>query len=78
MRDVKYPQNDPANSREYKAGDVVECDADHANRWIRRNAAVEVAKAAKKADEPPAFEVLKVTEVKEVPAKELAKPKSDK
>lgn len=46
---MKYPQNIPANSREYKAGELYDLPDDHARRWIRRGVAVEVT-----ADDKPA------------------------
>ena len=54
LRDCKYEQNDPKQSREYKAGEVHDVAADHAHRWIRRNAAVEVkAEKLPKAEPTP-------------------------
>lgn len=53
---MKYQQNNPENSREYKAGEVVDCAPDHAHRWIRRNAAVEFIPAK---DDVPEAVVLK-------------------
>jgi len=57
--DSSYPQNDPARSRDYRAGQEYELDDDHARRWIRRQKAVEVpvrkveAKAAKETGPVP-------------------------
>jgi len=48
-KDVSYPQNDPKRSREYKAGETYDLDRDHAERWIRRNVAVEVVEEKKPA-----------------------------
>jgi hypothetical protein len=47
LKDANYPQNDPENSRSYKAGETYDVPDDHGQRWIRRNAAVEVTKKAK-------------------------------
>lgn len=44
---MSYPQNDPANSREYKADEVYDLESDHARRWLRRGVAVEVVEAKK-------------------------------
>jgi hypothetical protein len=41
-RDSKYPQSNPADCREYKAGETYDLTDDHAGRWIRRGVAVEV------------------------------------
>lgn len=42
VRDAKYPQVPPNESKEYKAGQEYEVSDDHGHRWIRRGAAVEV------------------------------------
>jgi hypothetical protein len=42
LRDESYKQNDPEQSRQYKAGETYDLEDDHANRWIRRGSAVEV------------------------------------
>lgn len=48
LRDAEYPQikpdgtPDPERSKSYKAGETYTVDDDHGNRWLRRNAAVEV------------------------------------
>lgn len=39
----KYGKPDPVRTKAYKAGEIYDLPADHANRWIRRNAAEEVA-----------------------------------
>jgi hypothetical protein len=48
LANASYPQKNPANSLEHKAGDVYEGEASYCRRWIRRQVAVEVA------DEKPA------------------------
>ena len=48
LKDCTYIQNDKSQSREYKEGEVYDLPSDHAQRWIRRNAAVEFV------PEPPA------------------------
>jgi hypothetical protein len=40
VRDCVYPQLDPAASRAYRAGQVYDLPDDHAQRWLRRGAAV--------------------------------------
>ena len=47
LRDAHYPQADPAQSKEYKSGEVYDLEDDHANRWLRRGFAVEVKPEAK-------------------------------
>jgi hypothetical protein len=47
LRDCKYPQNDPSQSRDYKAGEVYDLPRDHALRWIRRQAAIEFVEEPK-------------------------------
>lgn len=47
LRDCKYPQNDPSQSRDYKAGETYEVEPSHGQRWINRGAAVEVTAKAK-------------------------------
>jgi hypothetical protein len=42
LKTCKYDQNDKANSRLYEEGKVYDLAPDHARRWIRRQAAVEV------------------------------------
>lgn len=44
IKDAKYTQNDPKLSREYKVGEEHDVSDDHGQRWIRRQAAVEVVK----------------------------------
>lgn len=51
LRDCTYHQNDPDNSREYKAGETYEVLDDHGERWIRRGFAVQVDKPKGKAAE---------------------------
>lgn len=63
LTDVCYPQNDPSQSRDHKAGDVYEGDADYCRRWIRRQVAVEVMPERKRKPEamvpaPPATPVV--------------------
>jgi hypothetical protein len=47
LRDESYKQNDPEQSKEYKAGETYDLDHDHAQRWLRRGSAVEVKPEAK-------------------------------
>ncbi len=47
-----YPQNDPKQSREYAAGETYDVSDDHAMRWIRRRAAVEVVTEPEPKPEP--------------------------
>lgn len=53
LRNAEYPQiippgqpnagkPCPERSKSYKAGEIYEVSADHGQRWLRRNAAVEV------------------------------------
>lgn len=49
MTDCEYEQLDPKTgkvcpkrSRQHKAGDVLDCPPDYANRWLRRGKASEV------------------------------------
>lgn len=48
LKDATYPQGDPKLSRSYKAGEEYDVADDHGQRWIRRNAAVEVVKVKAK------------------------------
>ena len=52
LRDCKYEQNDKRNSREYRAGETYDVPTDHAQRWIRRQAAVEAKEEPKLAAKP--------------------------
>ena len=58
LKNADYPQikpngePDPERSKSYKAGETYDLPDDHANRWLRRNAAVKVE------DEPKAKETL--------------------
>lgn len=73
LQDAKYPQNDPLQSREYKAGEVHDVPPDHARRWIRRNAAVEVDEPKKRGKaESSTVEAM----VPASPAKPIAKSES--
>ena len=71
LKDANYPQikpdgsPDPERSKSYKAGEIHDLPDDHANRWLRRNAAVEVKDETAKPKE---------TLVKEAPAKESLVP----
>jgi len=48
LKDANYPQilpngqPDLERSKSYKAGEIYDLPDDHANRWLRRNAAVKV------------------------------------
>jgi hypothetical protein len=73
LTDAKYPQNDPEQSREYKAGEVHDLDRNHAERWIRRGVAVEVPAEERKPHRGKATEGL----VPAPPAKGAAPNKSE-
>lgn len=64
LKNADYPQikpngePDPERSKSYKAGETYDLPDDHANRWLRRNAAVKAedepkAKADAHADDSP-------------------------
>jgi hypothetical protein len=48
LKNAEYPQikpngePDPERSKSYKAGEIYDLPDDHARRWLRRNAAIEV------------------------------------
>lgn len=51
-KNATYKQADPSQSKEYLAGEVHCLEDDHAQRWIRRNVAVEVPPEPPKKPEP--------------------------
>lgn len=52
IKDARYVQNNPADCKEYKAGETYEVSDNHGNRWIRRQLATEVIEMPKRPVRP--------------------------